>query len=138
MATGVPALGTGATITFDSSFFGAAKNQITSVSLSGWTRPSIKVSHFSTTVADEFIPGDLYDPGSLQVDFMLAAATAIPWSAIETVVLTFGVSSPTTWTWTTSGNNRGGFLTDYNADLPLEDVTTGSATLKLSGVVTLG
>lgn len=136
MATAIPEISTGATITFSTNFFDSTGNQITNISISDWSRPAIDVSHFGTSAVREFKPGDLTDPGSITVEFLLDATTTPPFTAVEAVVITFPGGAGSVWTWALSGN-QGGFLTDYSIDMPLEDVMTGSATLKLSGVVAI-
>lgn len=137
MATAIPEISTGATITFSSSFFATAGNQITNISISDWARPAIDVAHFGTSAVKDFLAGDLTDPGAITVEFLLDATTTPPFAAIETTVITFPGVTGQIWTWTTAGDNKGAFLTDFSIDMPLEDVMTGSATLKLSGVVAI-
>ncbi len=127
---GVPDVGTGAAITFASGYFG----EITGFSMDGMERPSIDTTHLGTTNARTFIPGDLYDPGELAVELQFDTQTLPPFSATaETVTVTFPLTSGgTTTTWAASG-----FLTSFNYDVPLEDLNTASATVKLSGQVTV-
>ena len=95
--------GTGTTLSFQS--FDA---DILSVGFSGMTRPSVDRSHLGTTTAMTFAPGDLYDAGSININYALDlvnSATKIP---------TINGDS-TTWTVTFPGGSTmtgSGFCTD--------------------------
>lgn len=115
MATDV---GTGTTIGFGTSSFTA---EITNVGLDGITRPSIDTSHMSSTERT-FIPGDLVDHGSVQVDINFDPDDQPPIAgAAETVTITF----PSGATLVGSA-----FCTDWSAAVPLEEKMTASFTLK--------
>lgn len=123
-------IGTGATITFSSSFFGKIRN----ISWSGISRPSIDTTHTGTTTARTFTPGDLYDAGELQVEVLFAAETAAPITgAAETVTVTLpseGAGSTSTWA-------ASGFLTGFEFQSPLEEMQVATATIKFSGAITV-
>lgn len=123
-------IGTGATITFSTSFFG----KILNLSWSGISRPALDTSHTGTTGGRTFTPGDLYDPGELQVEVLFAAETAAPITgAPETVTVTLpseGAGNTSTWAAT-------GFLTGFEFQSPLEEMQRATATIKFSGNITV-
>jgi len=125
---------TGLTITFSSGFFA----QITDVQWSGITRPAIKTSHMGTAAPaagkfgnDTFIPGDLSDPGELQVEGHFNPDTLPPIDgAAETCTVSIpGSATPATWAGSA-------FMTNFEVGMPLEDKMTFTATLKFSGNIT--
>ncbi len=124
MATAIPEITTATTIAFES-YFG----RITSMSLSGVTRPSIDITHFGSTTVREFMPGDLYDPGTLSVTAHFDA-TALPpiGTAAGALVITFPGTTGNIWTGT-------GFMTDMGFEGPLEDVMVVTATIKLDALI---
>ena len=57
-----PEITTGTTIAFSTSFIA----QLMSLNpRQGMSRKAIKSSHFGTTVAHTYVPGDLHEPGTL-------------------------------------------------------------------------
>ena len=66
--------GTGITITWGSSYFA----DIQSLSLSGPSREAIDITTFATTGGREFVASDVYDPGELEAEILLAPGTAPP------------------------------------------------------------
>lgn len=124
-------VGNGTSITFGTSSWAG---QFTAVRRSGETRPSIKTSDLSTTIADTFIPGDLIDRGSLECDIQYDFDDPPPTNSVpETITLTAPVPSGLTNGATISGT---GFITDHDLDIPMDDLMTGSITIKWSGDVT--
>lgn len=138
MAGGAVDIGTGATIAFATGFFA----QITDINWSGISRPAIDTSHMGISASGAgkfgektFMPGDLVDPGELTVEMHFNPITDPPiGDATETMTLTFP---------TFSGDSTGttyacdGFFTDWEFSVPLEDKMVATATLKLSGNVTI-
>jgi len=124
MATVNPDIGTGASITMTGTF--AAR--VLAINWSGWARGSVQSSDMATTVAHTFIPTRLYDPGELSVDIQLKTDEFPPiMDVIGTVTLTFDDGE----TWAADG-----FATGFELAAPLEDMMTGTLTIKLSGQVT--
>ena len=125
---GTADLGTGTILTF-----GGITMEITSLSMSGISRESIETTHLGSTPTKTFIPGDLYDPGSIECEFQLDTTAPVSTMDIETIMAasssswTIAVGSLATWT----GSNA--FATDFSWNLPLEELATGSFTLKISG-----
>lgn len=118
--------GTGASITFSSSFFAKAR----SISWTGISREAIDMTTLATTGGRDYVPGDLYDLGQLEVEGLFDAETDIPIaSAAETVTVTLpSTGAGNTSTWACSG-----FMTGFEWTAPLEGAQTYKATLKLSG-----
>lgn len=123
-------VGTGATITFDTGFFA----EIISIDGPGVSRPAIDATHMGTTTAREWIPGSLYDPGTADIEIAFAPETTPAYAgAAETVTFTFtsaGAGGTTTWA-------ASGFLTNFSPSIPLEERMTATATLQLSGAITI-
>ena len=59
-------IGTGATIAFSAS---STTYDLTSIEISDVSREAIDTTNLGTTVARTFIPTDLYDPGSIDIEF---------------------------------------------------------------------
>lgn len=119
-------IGTGTSIAFASGFFA----EILDVSPPGATRKSIETSHMGTTDDHTFMPGDLVDRGEAKIEMAFDPATEPPIDQpAESCTITFPDGS--TWTFTA-------FMTGYDPKVPLEDRMTASATLKVTGGVTVG
>ncbi len=135
MASPAVNTGTGATLSYSSYFV-----QITNIDVSGITRPAIDTTHMTSTAGNgtttiggrTFIPGDLADPGTVEVEFHLNPDTTPPiMGAAATITLGIpGSNTPATWACS-------GFMTDFSFGVPLEDKMVCNATVKLSGVWTL-
>ena len=129
---------TGITLTFGTSGFTA---ELTSVSWSGISRVSLDTSHMGTAAPGSgkfgnmtFKPGDLSDPGELQVEFFFNPDTEPPIDQpAETITVTFPLvtGDTTAAKWAASG-----FITSYEMTGELENMMTGSMTVKFSGNVT--
>jgi hypothetical protein len=116
--------GTGTSITFQTSGFVA---NITDIGINDISRASVATSHLGTTNAMTFIPGKLYDPGGLELEIQFDPETDPPIDdAAETIVVTFPGGE--TWSFT-------GFATDFTASVPLEELMTGTLTIKASGAI---
>ena len=124
-------LGTGTTITFGTSGFTA---NVVSVDWDGIERASVQTSHLGTTTAHTFIPGDLYNPGEISLEIQFDPDDFPPIDqAAETITVTFPLSSG----GSTAANWAGtGFATGFTAGVPLEELMTGTLTVKMSGAIT--
>jgi len=132
-------IGTGTTITFGTSGFSA---QITNVSHDDISRESVDTTHLGTQPAGSgklasrtSIAGDLADPGTITIEGHHDADLVPPVEgAPETVTVTFplgtGESTPSSWAAT-------GQMLSYSYVAPLEDKCTFTATIKLSGNITV-
>ena len=120
-------IGTGITIAFSSGFFA----EVVGLRHTGIERPAIDQSHFGSTNARSFRPGDLYDPGELEVELNFAPGTAPPFNgAAETCTVTHPDSGTSTWA-------ASAFMTGFEYGAPLEDKQTATARLKFSGEITV-
>lgn len=124
-------LGTGTSITFGTSGFTANLLTVNPVSAS---RPAIDTTHLGTTTARTFTPADLIDWGNLEITFQFDVDDEPPiGTAAETITITFPLSSG----GSTAGDIEGtGFMTDFSSEVQLEELMTGSATIKWSGDLT--
>lgn len=130
MATDIGEIGTGSSLSFDSSYFG----KILNMTWTGPTRPSIEITHFASVAAREFMPGDVYDPGELAVEALCDPSTKIPpiGSGEEVdILLTFPNSGGGASSWKADG-----FMVDYSVTLPLEDKIVCNATIKFTDTLT--
>lgn len=122
--------GFGASVTFDSTFFG----QIRSIEFDGMSREALDTTNNSTSTAATFIPSDIFDYGSVTIEHLLDTddAPAIS-SAAETVTVTFplGSGQSTAANWQFSG-----FMTGFSASVPYDGIMTATATLKVSANIT--
>lgn len=124
--------GTGVTITFSSGFCAEIRN----VDPPRMNRPALETTHSTTSGGKRtFIPSDLTDMGEASVDLLFNPSTDPPIDAVaETVTITYPIPSGgmTAATWAFSG-----FMTDYSPSVPYDDIMTATATLKVSGDVTV-
>lgn len=131
----------GAAITFSSGFFG----EITGARWTGWSRAAIPTSHTGLTAkannraSATFVPGDIVDPGELEVDINFDKDTEPPMYAdAETVTVTFDqetdeATSPATWA-------ASGFLTSFSFDsngAGEDGIISATGTIKFSGNITV-
>ena len=129
-------IGTGATVTFGTS---SRTFNIVSVGHDDIGRESIETTHRGTTSARSFIPGDLYDPGGLELEIQLDPnldTTNIPPfdQAAETITVTQPVQSGDA----TAGKIAGtGFVQSFSYNDPVEDLITGTVSVKFSGALTI-
>lgn len=126
MADAPAATGFGIEIAFASGFLA----QITGVTLPEQAREKIDVSHtLSPDNRMEWIMADLVDSGELEVELNFNPATSPPIDdPFETVTITFG--SGTTWEFD-------GALSNYGGEAPLADRMTATATIVVSGLITI-
>lgn len=120
------ATGFGITIAFSSGFLA----EIINVTLPEQSRPKIDTSHTqSPDQRREFILAELIDSGELEVELNFDPSAEPPIDQpMEPVTLTFG--SGTTWEFS-------GGLTNYGGEAPLDDRMTATATLAISGKITI-
>lgn len=125
--------GFGATITFQSGFFG----ELTAISHSGYARGVTETTHSTSTSGwRTFQPSDLKDAGEVEVTVRFDPNDTPPIDqAAETGTITFPVPSGGSTGATLTATM---FLTDfqYSVDAIGDDAMEGSGTLKLSGVPT--
>ena len=121
-------IGTGTSIQFDSGFFA----EVLDITPPNPSREAVNSSHMLTADNHTFEPVDLVNWGELKVDLHFDPQEEPPIDqAAESIVITFPDSAGTTWTFQ-------GFMTNYEPKVPLEDKMTASATIKVTGGVTIG
>ena len=119
-------LGTGATFTFTG--FTA---EATSISMSLYQRTAVDTSHLGTTNARTFIPGDLYDPGTVEIEFQVDAGDNYATPAVA-------AASNLVITWETGDTvTASAFVTGIDWNIPLEELQTGTISFKLAGAITI-
>ena len=124
-------VGTGATIAFGTSSWSAS---IRNIDHSDISRPSLDTSHLGTSANRTFMPGDLVDRGEIELEFLFDPDTPPPIDqAAETVTITFPLPSGQS---TAADYEFTGFLTNWSYGVPLEELMTGSGTVKVSGAIT--
>ena len=118
-------LGHNTTISFDSGFF-AEIHDITPPSAS---REDIETTHMETTVARTFKPSALVDWGECEIKGAFAPGTRPPIdTAAEAAVITW--DDGTTWSFQA-------YMKNFKPEVPLDKGMTFTATLKVTGDVTV-
>lgn len=125
--------GNGATLTLSST---GSVGSVRSLNLGEHTLPAIDSSHLGTTNYISSIPGDLVDPGEVQIEVIFAQGTDIPdLGTVEDITVTFPI--------VTSGNSSNatytgsGFLTNMSLpEIVNNELMMLSLTFKLDGVGT--
>ncbi len=123
--------GTGCTVTFATTGFAA---YLLSVGGPAAERIAIETTHMGTTGSHTFQPGDLVSR-TLDLEFAFDPSLSPPMhSAAETVTVRFPVPSGLTngATWAASM-----FFTGYTPGAAIGERMTASATLQISGAVTI-
>ena len=119
--------GNGTTITFATSSFAA---NLLSVGGPGSSRQSIETSHMGTTVNHTFIPDDLVDNGEVSIELEFDGYDSPPIAElVETVTINWGGTGDT--------YAFSGFMTNYEPTAPMGDRMTATATLKVTGAITI-
>lgn len=132
-------IGTGASLTFSSA---TESYDVLSIDVSDVSRPSVDTSHLGTTTARTFIPGDLYDPGTMEIEYLLDPSTMstnrpIIDNAAETITLQWAEVTSSTATNAAGGKfSASGFATSWSCSTPLEDRITATLGFKFSGAIT--
>ena len=128
-------VGTGASLTFAGVQDGVTVG-LTSISMSGMSRESIETTHLGISGGRTFLEGDLYDPGSIECEFILDDAPLTSVADVN-VLLLLGAAGFTVTMDTGQGKWTGtAFATDLSWNFPLEELATGSVTLKITGSIT--
>lgn len=128
-------IGTGATLTFGTS---SVTLEILSIEISDISREAIDTTHLETANARTFMPTDLYDPGTMEIEVLYdddnVSSNQIPFSAAaETLTIEWPAVAPAT----TGGQFvTTGFITNVSISTPLEDRITATISFKFSGAIT--
>lgn len=121
-------IGTGTTITFGTSSFTA---EIMSVNGNDITREDIDTTHMGTTNYRTFIPADLVDGGSIELEINFDPDSQPPIAgAAETITITFplpaGQSTPADLEFS-------GYVNSWSWGVPNEEKMTATLTIKVDG-----
>ncbi len=120
-------IGDGTTIAFATSTFEA---YVDSIRWSGQSREMVDMSHIATTAGIAYLPSDMYDPGTLQLDLHHDPDEAIPLvGAMEVITLTFPKRAGTT----AAKMVVSGAVQNYDITLAKREKISASMTVKLSG-----
>ncbi len=98
--------------------------EIREISWSGASRKEINVSSIASTTGMDFLPSDLYDPGSLKVT-MLHDGTVPSWSGPASLTVTIPGG----------GFTCSGFVSGYEVNSPYDGEVTATCTFKLTGAL---
>ena len=127
-------IGQGTYVTFGTCLAGTAGYKITGVNHGGMSRAVAEATHM-TSVAKEFVASSIYDPGELSVEVLFdptikptADLTNVSINQVVTVYWANGGSAVTQWT-------AFGFATGFEAGAQMEDMMSGTLTIKLSGTI---
>ena len=129
---GTAAVGTGAIFTLGTTSTFTVDRL--SFNMGGLSRESIETTHLLTPNARTFIASDLYDPGTLEIEFHVDSATPATTMDIETLM---GANAET-WNIAFSGGGDwggNGFIKEITWNVPLEELGTGTMTFQCSGVI---
>lgn len=126
MATNI---GTGTTVTFGTTGFSF---DLLNVDHDGIAREAINTSHMGTVGSHTFMPVDLVDPGELQIEGAFIGNLDPPIDQPAEVITIDWAGAGAGHRWSASG-----FMTNFSITGPLEEKMTFSATLKLSGPITI-
>lgn len=150
MATIHPFIGTGANLALGGTTYEASNLKIKSMNWAGASRPAIDRTHLQSTAPTdgtsiggrEFMPGNLWDPGTLQVEVYWN-----PHATPPTVDNKTYMAAPTTYTIDISivagtaagGTWRGyGFLTDFSVSgIGVDTEVLANLTFKYDGLHTI-
>ena len=118
-------IGTGTTVDFGTSSFSM---ELIDVNHDGIERESNATSHMGTTGGMTFIPGDLYDPGTLELEGHFDPSDTVPIDqAAEPITITYPDGST---------DIASGFITSVGRASPLEGVMIQTISVKLTGDIT--
>lgn len=122
--------GTGATITLGTT--GVAL-LATSIQSQGIAWEAVPTTYLGTTGAKTFVRGDLYDPGTISVNFLTdpqTLDTLLLCAASETITITYPDAGLAT-------EASSGFVTNIDpGTCEVDAMVTGSVTIKRTGAVT--
>ncbi len=123
-------IGTGAVLVFSASSWTA---EIANFKRAGIKRAEIDTTHLGTTGGKTKMPGDLYDPGTLDVEFHYNPDSPPPYTATaETVQIQFPLAGTIT---TASHDKVSMFIVDLGYSVPLEEKMMGTIKLACSGSI---
>lgn len=127
-------IGQGTYVSFGTALHTATGFKITGVNHGGMTRAVADATHMLSS-AKEFVASSIYDPGELSVEVLFDPAikpTAdLANVATNQAVNVYWASGGTTTTlWSAYG-----YMTQFEAGAQMEDMMSGTCTIKLSGTL---
>lgn len=105
--------------------------QLTSISITGLSRAALDTTYMGSGVSGTdhgnatFIPSDIVDAGSIEVEGFFSAGVEPPIDAAASI---WTITFPDASTWVATG-----FMTDFSCNAPFDEKMTFSATIKLTG-----
>lgn len=129
-------IGTGLTIAFGTSSWTA---EIADANWSGIERAIVEMTHHGSTQSSTnevggrtYVPGDLEDPGTLDLDVNFDPSDWPPINGVaETITLTYKKKTGDSTSATAAGT---GFIASMSKALPVDEKMSASISVKLSGV----
>ena len=109
--------------------------QITNINWSGIERAVTDASHMATSGGKSFVASEIYDPGELGVEVLFDPSVS-PFGLLTNVAtnqaieVRFANGGTSTALWSAFG-----YVSGFEAGSPVEDMQTGTLTIKLSGSV---
>jgi hypothetical protein len=126
-------IGQGTYVTFGT-VLSTSGYKITGVNHGGMSRAVADATHMTST-AKEFVGSAIYDPGELSVEVLFdptikpsADLASVGTAQVVTVYWANGATTVTQWT-------AFGFATGFEAGAQMEDMMSGTLTIKLSGTI---
>ena len=127
-------IGQGSYVGFGTALHTTTGYKITSVQHGGITRAVADATHMNSS-AKEFIASAIYDPGELTVE-VFHDPSIKPWADLSNVA----TSQTVTVYWANGGTavtqwTALGYMSGYEAGAQMEDMMSGTVTIKLSGTL---
>lgn len=122
-------IGTGTTVTFGTSGFSF---DLLNVNWDGIERVVINTSHMGTTDAHTFMPGKLPDNGEIQIEGAFIGNLDPPIDGATETITVDVAGAGAGHRWAASA-----FMRNFSLGIPLEEKMTFTATLKVSGAITI-
>lgn len=127
-------IGQGTYVSFGTALHTATGYKITGVNHNGISRAVADATHMLSS-AKEYVASTIYDPGEVSVE-VLHDPTVRPFSDMTNVATNQVVSVY----WANGGTNVAlwsafGYMTGYEAGAQMEDMMSGTVTIKLSGAM---
>lgn len=127
-------IGQGTYVTFGTALQSATGYKITGVNHGGISRAVANATHMTST-AKEFVGSAIYDPGELSVEVLFDPAVRVTADLTnvatnQVVNVYWAAGGTTTMMWSAYG-----FATSFEAGAQMEDMMSGTLTIKLSGTL---
>jgi hypothetical protein len=129
-------IGQGTTISFGGILTNSSNSstyRVNGINWGGISREVVDASHMLTSGGKEFLASENYDPGEISVEIHFdPSISPIPTmtnvSTTQIVAVRFANGGTNTALWSAYG-----FLSQFEAGAPKDDMMTGTVTIKLSG-----